>query len=112
MVSAVWKELIMPNVKKRLNRSAMLANIPGMKLYSTIMYTMRMMKAMTNEIKPCWIDCAPSDGPTMSSCTIRAGAGIRPDLRVLARSLVSSMVKFPLISELPPEISLLTRGAL
>ena len=66
---------------------------------------------MTNEMRPCWIDCAPSVGPTTSSWTMRAGAGIRPDLRVLARSFVSSMVKLPEICELPPSISLLTRGA-
>ena len=42
---------------------------------------------------------------------MRAGAGIRPDFRVFARSFVSSMVKFPDICELPPVISPLTRGA-
>ena len=73
---------------------------------------MSTMKAMTNDTKPCSIDSIPSDGPTTSSCTMRVGAGIFPELSVLARSLVSSMVKFPVISELPPEISLFTRGAL
>ena len=67
IVNAVWKELIIPKVKNKLNRSAMFASIPGMKLYSTTMYAIRMMKAMMNEIKPCWIDCAPSVGPTTSS---------------------------------------------
>ena len=66
---------------------------------------------MMNDTRPCCIDCAPSDGPTTSSCTMRAGAGMRPDLRVLARSFVSSMVKLPDICELPPSISELTRGA-
>ena len=29
---------------------------------------------MTKEMRPCWMDCAPSVGPTTSSWTIRAGA--------------------------------------
>ena len=37
MVRAVWNELMMPNVKNRLNSKAMLASMPGMKLYSTTM---------------------------------------------------------------------------
>ena len=72
---------------------------------------MRSTKATPKEMRPCWMDCAPSVGPTTSSCTMRAGAGIRPDFSVFARSLVSSMVKLPDICELPPEISPLTRGA-
>ena len=70
------------------------------------------MNATMNEMTPCWIDCAPSDGPTTSSCTIRVGAGILPELRVFARSLVSSIEKLPVICELPPAISPFTRGAL
>ena len=69
-------------------------------------------KAMMNDTKPCCIDSMPSDGPTTSSCTMRVGAGILPELSVLARSFVSSIVKFPVISELPPDISPFTLGAL
>ena len=70
------------------------------------------MKATTNDQIPWRMDWAPSDGPTTSSCTMRTGAFIRPDFRVLARSLVSSTVKEPLICELPPVISSSTFGAL
>ena len=47
----------------------------------------------------------------MVSSTILTGAGKDPALRILARSLASSMVKLPVIWELPPEISVLTTGA-
>ena len=61
---------------------------------------------------PWLIDSCPRDGPTMSSCTIRAGAGILPDFNTFAKSFVTSGVKLPVICELPPVISEFTRGAL
>ena len=112
MVSADWKLARTPSVKNRLMINAELASMPGMKLYIITMYIIKMMKAMMNEMNPCWMDCAPSVGPTTSSCTMRAGAGMRPDFSVFAKSFVSSMVKLPVICEFPPVISLFTRGAL
>ena len=66
---------------------------------------------MANDSIPCWIDAAPSVGPTTSSCTILAGAGMRPDFNVLAKSLVVSTVKLPVMALDPPSISPFTRGA-
>ena len=69
-------------------------------------------KATIQAVKPAWIEAAPSDGPTISLCTILAGAGILPLLSTLARSLVSSAVKLPVICEIPPVISFWMVGAL
>ena len=70
------------------------------------------MKAMTQLQMPRRMDSAPNVGPTISSLTILAGAGILPLLSTLARSRVSSVVKLPVIWLLPPVISLCTVGAL
>ena len=56
------------------------------------------------------MDSAPSDGPTTCSCTILAGAGSVPDFSTFTRSSASSRVKFPLICEFPPVISVFTTG--
>ena len=76
------------------------------------MKIMRSTKATIQAVKPAWMEAAPRLGPTVSSCTIFVGAGILPLLSTLARSRVSSVVKWPEICELPPVISLCTTGAL
>ena len=69
------------------------------------------MNARINDIIPALIDSCPSDGPTTVSWIIRAGAGSLPDLRTLAKSFASWIVKLPVIEERPPSISWFTRGA-
>jgi hypothetical protein len=65
----------------------------------------------TIEIKPFWIDSAPSVGPTTASSTMIGVAGRDPAFRILARSAASSFVKFPEMIELPKGISSFTPGA-
>jgi hypothetical protein len=62
------------------------------------------------ESKPALIDSLPSEGPTMASSTILAGAGNLPASSLLARSFASSTVKLPVIEERPPAISPCTVG--
>ena len=69
------------------------------------------MSATTNEKIPALIDSCPNDGPTISSCTMCAGAGILPDFNTFAKSLDCSGLKLPVMIELPPVISVLTFGA-
>ena len=64
-----------------------------------------------NEMKPCSIAVAPSDGPITLFDTTSTFADILPDFNTLARSLASSGVKLPVICELPPSMRVLTRGA-
>ncbi|CDD82355.1 unknown [Bacteroides sp. CAG:462] len=90
----------------------MLATMPGMRPYMAHMYTIRRIRATMKEMTPWLMDSCPSDGPTMSSCTMCAGAGILPELSTLARSLVSSREKLPVIWDCPPVISFITFGAL
>jgi hypothetical protein len=70
---------------------------------------------ITNEIanafKPPLIASLPRVGPTTCSCTIFAGAGSLPDFKILARSCASSVVKLPLMLELPASIFDITFGA-
>ena len=61
--------------------------------------------AEIHDMIPALMDACPKDGPTMSSCTIWAGAGILPDFNTLAKSFACSGVKCPVICELPPVIS-------
>ena len=56
------------------------------------------------------MDSDPSEGPTTCSWMIVAGAGSLPDFSTFARSSASSRSKFPVISELPPVISVFTVG--
>ena len=112
MVSAAWNDVSTPNVKKKLRMRALLATIPGMKPYMTHMNTIRSTKATIHAVKPAWIDAEPSDGPTVSSCTMVVGAGILPLFSTFERSLVSSGVNWPEICEMPLGISLWMTGAL
>ena len=57
------------------------------------MKTISNTSATANEKIPALIDSCPNDGPMMSSCTMRAGAGILPDFNTLARSFACSGVK-------------------
>ncbi len=66
--------------------------------------------ATINERNPALIDSAPNVGPTVSSDTIRAGAGSLPAFKIFTKSSASRTVKFPEIDELPPPISLCTVG--
>ena len=112
MVREAWKLVRIPAVKNRFNSRAPLAIMPGTRPYMEIMYTIRITNAMTQLQMPRRIDSAPSVGPTISSLTILAGAGILPDFSTFARSRVSSAVKLPVIWLLPPMISDRTVGAL
>ena len=60
---------------------------------------------------PDWIEAFPRVGPTTFSCSMTMLVSILPELSTLARSVASSMVKFPEIEEFPPVISPLTFGA-
>ena len=60
--------------------------------------------AIKNDMKPLSIASCPRDGPTISDCMISAEAGSLPARKTLEISLVSFTVKFPVISERPPEI--------
>ena len=54
----------------------------------------------------------PSEGPTISDWIISAEAGSFPALKTFAKSIPSLSVKFPVISDRPPEIAPLeTPGA-
>ena len=55
-----------------------------------------------NDHIPLSIDSWPSEGPTIVSCSMRAGAGILPDFKMLAKSFASVTVKLPVIEERPP----------
>ena len=57
------------------------------------------------DIKPLLMASLPSDGPTIASSTILAGAGSLPAFNTLAKSFVSLTVKLPEIVETPPPIS-------
>ena len=61
------------------------------------MYTKTIVSAIRNERKPASIASCPNDGPTMASSIMRAGAGSLPDFKMLAKSLASLIVKFPVI---------------
>ena len=51
------------------------------------------------------MEAEPNEGPTVSSWTMLVGAGILPLLSTLAKSRVSSVVKWPEICDVPPLIS-------
>ena len=59
---------------------------------------------MIEDISPSSIAFCPKDGPTTSDCTISAAAGNLPARSTLDKSLVSSNVNVPDISERPPAI--------
>ena len=53
-----------------------------------------------NEVKPALIASSPSEGPTIASSIIRAGAGNLPDFKIFAKSFASFKVKLPVIDDL------------
>ena len=69
-----------------------------------------MINANMNDFKPASIASSPSEGPTIASSIILAGAGNFPDFKIFARSFASLTVKFPVIEDLPPLISDWTVG--
>ena len=69
-----------------------------------------MIKANMNDFKPASIASSPSEGPTIASSIILAGAGNFPDFKIFARSFASLTEKFPVIEDLPPLISDWTVG--
>ena len=69
-----------------------------------------MDNAIMKDLSPESIASWPSEGPTIASSIILAGAGNLPDFKILDRSFASFIVKFPVICDLPPEISAWTVG--
>ena len=57
----------------------------------------RTVEAKTKDLNPELIASSPSEGPTIASSIIRAGAGSLPDFRIFAKSLASLTVKLPVI---------------
>ena len=74
------------------------------------MYANTKSKAKINDDIPALIASSPSEGPTIASSIIRAGAGNLPDFKMLAKSFASFKVKSPVIDDLPPAISACTVG--
>ena len=58
-----------------------------------------MIKANKNDFKPASIASSPSEGPTIASSIILAGAGNFPDFKIFARSFASLTEKYPVIEE-------------
>ena len=70
-----------------------------------------MINPETMERKPWLWATLPRVGPITTSSTIVVGAGSVPAFKIFARSWASSIVKSPVICELPFGISFWTNGA-
>ena len=75
------------------------------------MNTRTIINPETIDLIPCDWATFPRVGPITTSSTIVVGAGKVPALRIFAKSCASSIVKLPVICELPLGISFWTNGA-